>query len=338
MTTTTSHFSCRRVSQHAWATVEDDRWKQYPILYAVVSDNQDHVVLIDSGTGSNSYLEWLKTSSPEELRKAVSTGSLTLMSTHIHFDHVGENWKFPGACLMSGAAKAFTRNSEITSLAQAFPGTHLIAFEVSRWLNDGDRIEVDPSIPLEVLQTPGHTPDSLSLFLACDRLLFIGDLLYPYTAIYLDCLGSDLNAYRASIEKLKTFVQHKSISPAVSTLCEMLGGVNPELAKSQGVDLEQIIALCEGNLDTAIDLLLTSGADPSKMMAQQQSVSEIRLACGHVESSLSALPALETVLETIRGIIEGRLHPISIEEDSQEYASPNRDFTFFVPKSRRTTY
>lgn len=53
--------------------------------------------------------------------------------------------------------------------------------------------------------TPGHTLDSISLYDREDKRLFVGDMLYPWTAISLSAVGSSLKAYVASLERLKAF-------------------------------------------------------------------------------------------------------------------------------------
>lgn len=55
-------------------------------------------------------------------------------------------------------------------------------FTVTRWLNEGDLIYLNDSQPskewaLEVLFTPGHTPDSIALFAPFNQRLFVGDTI-----------------------------------------------------------------------------------------------------------------------------------------------------------------
>ena len=54
---------------------------------------------------------------------------------------------------------------------------------------------------LEVLQTPGHTPDSLCLLDAANGLLFTGDTFYS-GEVYLWAPETDVTGYAASIAKL----------------------------------------------------------------------------------------------------------------------------------------
>jgi glyoxylase-like metal-dependent hydrolase (beta-lactamase superfamily II) len=71
--------------------------------------------------------------------------------------------------MCSSYNRVFTNNMELNSLAHAHIGCTAPNFVVSRWLNDRELIYLDDSIPslslsLRVLHTPGHTPDSISLY------------------------------------------------------------------------------------------------------------------------------------------------------------------------------
>jgi glyoxylase-like metal-dependent hydrolase (beta-lactamase superfamily II) len=54
---------------------------------------------------------------------------------------------------------------------------------------------------IEVIATPGHTPDAISLVDRANGLLFTGDTYYP-APIWLYRPETDLNAYAASIRRL----------------------------------------------------------------------------------------------------------------------------------------
>jgi glyoxylase-like metal-dependent hydrolase (beta-lactamase superfamily II) len=54
---------------------------------------------------------------------------------------------------------------------------------------------------VEVIATPGHTPDAICLFDRANGLLFTGDTYYP-APIWLFRPETDLDAYDASVKKL----------------------------------------------------------------------------------------------------------------------------------------
>lgn len=155
------------------------------------------MILIDTGCGGNNYIEYVT--------KHVNTKKLPylVVCTHVHFDHIGANYQFEkeiepskrfswlisieclGICMGSNNKK-FTENYEINSLSLAH-STTVKNFTITRWLSEGDRIYLDDKNAreeeaLEVLFTPGHTPDSISLVAPFDKRIFIGDILCTFYA------------------------------------------------------------------------------------------------------------------------------------------------------------
>jgi glyoxylase-like metal-dependent hydrolase (beta-lactamase superfamily II) len=77
-------------------------------------------------------------------------------------------------------------------------------------VHDGDRIDLGGR-SLEVIATPGHTPDAISLLDRANGLLFTGDTYYPST-IWLYRPETDLEAYDASIRRLA------ALAPQIKTV------------------------------------------------------------------------------------------------------------------------
>jgi glyoxylase-like metal-dependent hydrolase (beta-lactamase superfamily II) len=67
-------------------------------------------------------------------------------------------------------------------------------------LHDGDHIDLGDRW-LEVIATPGHTPDAICLLDQANGLLFTGDTYYP-APIWLFRPETDLDAYQRSIRRL----------------------------------------------------------------------------------------------------------------------------------------
>ena len=68
------------------------------------------------------------------------------------------------------------RNPLLATVTRPFmPLLHGLAVEVDYDLEDQDRLPVDPEII--VVHTPGHTPGSICLYVASERLLIVGDSL-----------------------------------------------------------------------------------------------------------------------------------------------------------------
>jgi glyoxylase-like metal-dependent hydrolase (beta-lactamase superfamily II) len=108
--------------------------------------------------------------------------------THAHHDH---------AALASRAAEEFG-----ASLA-ASPGTLARIGLEGRALGDGDRIEIDDgSAHLDVLETPGHSADSLSFCLQPARWLFTGDTVLGEGSTLVAPPDGKMSSYLASLSRL----------------------------------------------------------------------------------------------------------------------------------------
>src|SRR6202035_2873697 len=81
---------------------------------------------------------------------------------------------------------------------------------VSFFIHDGFRIKLGGRT-VEVVATPGHTPDAITLFDRANGLLFTGDTYYP-APIWLYRPERDLAAYAKSIERLA------ALAPQVKTV------------------------------------------------------------------------------------------------------------------------
>jgi glyoxylase-like metal-dependent hydrolase (beta-lactamase superfamily II) len=85
-------------------------------------------------------------------------------------------------------------------------------------LQDGERVKLGGR-ELEVIFTPGHTPDSVVLFDRKNGLLFTGDTFYP-GPIYLFVPETDFAAYVRTVARLAALEpQSKLLLPAQRAGC-----------------------------------------------------------------------------------------------------------------------
>ena len=140
---------------------------------------------------------------------------IVVLNSHTHDDHVGGNWQFN---TVYGMDTDFTRKNalgsredaqaEITpdqicgTLPKEFDskGYATRPWKITKYMHDGDRIDLGGRV-LEIIATPGHTPDAISLIDRANGLLFTGDTYYP-APIWLFRPETDLKAYAASINRL----------------------------------------------------------------------------------------------------------------------------------------
>lgn len=175
------------------------------ISYLILGDAR--AILFDTGLGVG------------QMKKAVSRLTslpVTVINSHTHFDHVGGNAEFEEIWNrdlpftrqnMLGQSNAYSSDALAPErLCGPLPsGTDPKKFSIRPWkgtlnLRDHEQIDLGGRV-LEVLFTPGHTPDSVSLVDRKNGLLFTGDTFYP-GPIYLFVPETDFAAYTHSIERL----------------------------------------------------------------------------------------------------------------------------------------
>ena len=75
-------------------------------------------------------------------------------------------------------------------------------FKITHFVKHQDQIDLG-GIILEVVQTPGHTPDAICLLDRANRLLFTGDTFYP-APLYAHFGESNVNTYLETANYLAT--------------------------------------------------------------------------------------------------------------------------------------
>jgi glyoxylase-like metal-dependent hydrolase (beta-lactamase superfamily II) len=146
---------------------------------------------------------------------------VTVLNSHTHNDHVGDNWQFDSVYNLD---TEFSRKNALGSRddAQAEIAAGEICgklpagfkrqdYATRPWksagtLHDGEHIDLGGRT-IEVIATPGHTPDSIALFDSANGLLFTGDTYYVGT-IWLFRPETDLTAYGKSIQHLAELAPH----------------------------------------------------------------------------------------------------------------------------------
>jgi hydroxyacylglutathione hydrolase len=172
------------------------------------------IYLIDSGVASSEkiILDYLKTTgrSPQEISR--------LILTHAHPDHIGAARAIKSICVCTVAAhaaeKAWIEDVDLQAKERPVPGFRSLvggSVKVDQTLQEGDILHLEGDLTLQVLHTPGHSPGSISLWLAEDGALFSADAI-PIAGdmpIYQDILASV-----RSIEKLASIPEIKLLLAA----------------------------------------------------------------------------------------------------------------------------
>lgn len=197
-------FEVYRMRPDVFAIYEPHQYEEV-ISYLILGSKR--ALLFDTGLGIGDI---------KKVVAALTQLPVTVLNSHTHFDHIGDNWEF-GDIL--GEDTPFTRQNEAGathaqlsdtviperlcgSLPAGFqPDKYAIpAFKITHFVKDGDMIDLGDR-QLEVLQTPGHTPDTLCLFDGKNRLLFTGDTFYA-GPIFLYVPETNIDDYQRSVERL----------------------------------------------------------------------------------------------------------------------------------------
>ena len=174
------------------------------IGYLIVGEKR--ALLFDTGMGISDI---------KKVTEEITKLPTIVLNSHTHDDHVGGNWEFD---TVHGMDTDFTRKSaqgsredaqaEITpdqicgTLPKGFDPKAYVTrpWKITSYTHDRDRFDLGGRT-LEVIATPGHTPDAISLIDRANGLLFTGDTYYP-APIWLFRPETDLDAYAVSIRRL----------------------------------------------------------------------------------------------------------------------------------------
>ena len=179
--------------------------------YLVVDEETQRAAVIDPGMESEPVLDAVR-------RQGLQVDAVIL--THGHFDHVFSSQLFKSATgaqvLMHAADLPLLRDMPETARLFGFKAE--VPPEPDRLVRDGDRIQIG-GLTFTVLETPGHTPGSISLML--DDVVFVGDALFAGSVGRTDLQGGSLDTLLRSIHgKLLTLpdrtVVYSGHGPATS--------------------------------------------------------------------------------------------------------------------------
>lgn len=125
--------------------------------------------------------------------------------SHMHFDHLGNIHAFgPVTVADLPILRAIETNGTLTPTDEMFLGASeavpVPTFEVGGWVAPGESVRVGMR-SLQVLHTPGHSPDSVSLWEAERNRLYAADFIYC-GALYAQTPGASLRDYLRICEQL----------------------------------------------------------------------------------------------------------------------------------------
>jgi glyoxylase-like metal-dependent hydrolase (beta-lactamase superfamily II) len=229
---------CRELPRPQYAKLERvsaaDPWFEVyrirPGVFAIYEPHQGEEVISYLITGTTRALLFdtgMGISNLQKTAAELTALPISVLNSHTHNDHVGDNWRFTDVYAMDTAftrenAKGSTADAQAELASDQLCGPLPAGFDpksystkpfhVAHWLHDGDKIDLGGRV-LEVISTPGHTPDSIALLDAGNGLLFTGDTYYP-GPIFLYRPETDLDAYVVSLRKLVALPHLQLLLPA----------------------------------------------------------------------------------------------------------------------------
>lgn len=191
-----SWFSIKEVAKDVWQIID-----RGPNVYLIIGS--DSALVVDTGNGAANLAG--------QIRK-LTDKPLIVVNTHGHGDHTGANYQFAKVCvheadLEAAAASGTYERAELILEnlpenerprdGEQFKGkpfnTELVPVTDGDLFNLGDRW-------IKVIETPGHTPGSISLLDISNKLLFSGDNNNGLVWLWLPgCLP--LSKYLVTLEK-----------------------------------------------------------------------------------------------------------------------------------------
>ena len=199
-------FQVYKTNKNVYSIVEPYQYQE-SISHLIIGQNK--AILLDTGIGLFRI---------RPVVEQITDLPIIVINSHTHFDHVGGNWEFSNILAIDTSytkanmdgfqnnriAQDFTKNSFCIDppINADLENIYTKQWEASDYIKDGDTIDLGDRI-IEILQVPGHTPDSLALLDRKERLLFTGDTYYD-AELWLYVPETNIKNYQNSIDRLVT--------------------------------------------------------------------------------------------------------------------------------------
>lgn len=203
-------FTIKHIHPRVYALAEFHHFEQV-VSYLFIGDRE--AVLFDTGMGYSDILE--------EVR-VITDLPIRVFLTHGHWDHIGGASLFPNVSIINHPFEVDLlqhgfESGDIPELhdpklfLDPFLPKRYSATGISRFITlRGGQVIRSGSYSIKVLQTPGHTPGSLSFFVLEENLLFVGDTVYP-GPLHAHLPESSLKDYAQSMKALKREANYKTM-------------------------------------------------------------------------------------------------------------------------------
>lgn len=141
--------------------------------YIVSDENRKEGAIIDPGGEANKIIEMINT---------LDLKIKYIILTHCHIDHIGalkELKEQTKATVLISRKGAEEINNPYMNLSTYFD-KNLMYIDIDARIDEGDLIHIG-DLEFKVINTPGHTKDSICLYCEKENLLFSGDTIFAGT-------------------------------------------------------------------------------------------------------------------------------------------------------------
>lgn len=234
----TADFDCSPINDTIFLIHEKDEFEEHPFIYVKVYKDIPVLILSDTGCGSgesqqsNSRVlkDFLETqpvpaNRGEPLNPRDPTGKATkqylIICTHCHYDHILGIEQFhneSAEIIASSAGRPFIETDlPEHSLCRSL-GIRTPQYRVTQWVGDYETLSHDgKDLGIQIIHTPGHTPDELAWYDKQERHLYVGDTFYEraakdksYEQAILFPNEGNIVDYMRSLDKLLSFIDAKN--------------------------------------------------------------------------------------------------------------------------------
>ncbi len=174
--------------------------------YIVSDENRKEGAIIDPGGEADKIIEMINT---------LDLKIKYIILTHCHIDHIGalkELKEQTKATILMSRKGAEEINNPYMNLSTYFD-KELMYIDVDARIDEGDLIHIG-DLEFKVIDTPGHTRDSICLYCEKEKLLFSGDTMFAGTWGRTDLPSGNMEEIMKSInEKILILPEETMVYP-----------------------------------------------------------------------------------------------------------------------------
>ena len=187
--------------------------------------------------------------------------------THVHFDHCGAvaafKRRYPRMKVVAShkAGEILKRPSAVERIrylnlaaevlvkqigVNGTPGAHFEPFDIDRYVQEGDRVEIAAGCCVEVIASPGHTWDCLSYRISDKNILLSSEAAgQPDQTGYIvtDCLA-DYDCYLRSLQQLKALTPDVLCPGHIFVFSAEDASAYLERAQAACIDFFNLVSAC----------------------------------------------------------------------------------------------